>query len=85
MDDEQLRTDLAEAIGKGTAAICIQSALMGMLVAKQVISPEDAATIAGLAQRALEQLTELSPEGRYMADSALRGFARTWTKNVKRN
>jgi len=43
MDEEQIRIDIAEAIGKATAAICLQGAFVGALIVKEIISAEDAA------------------------------------------
>jgi hypothetical protein len=81
MDEEQIRIDIAEAIGKATAAICLQGAFVGALIAKEIISAEDAATVTGIANEGLG----LSPAVREMAEAAIRGFAKSWTKRITRN
>ena len=84
MDEEQIRIDIAEAIGKATAAICLQGAFVGALMAKGVISAEDAATVTGVANEGLKAMQGLSPAVREMAEAAIRGFAISWTKRITR-
>ena len=85
MDQEGLEIDIADALGKSAAAICIQSALFGALVTKGILKIEDAALISGTASQGLAVFSGLSPEGRLMAEAAIRGFATTWTSRVTRN
>jgi len=85
MDEEEIKTEFAEAIGKATAAICLQSAFVGALIAKKLISAEDAATISGVANQGLAAMEGLSPEAREIAGSAILGFAKSWTKRITRN
>ncbi len=84
MDEEVLRGDVAEALGKATALICLQAALVATLVTKNILSIEDAASLTGIASDTLSALEGLSEDARVLAESALRGFAQSWTKRVTR-
>ena len=85
MDEEAIRLDIAEAIGKATAAICLQSAFVGVLIAKGVITVADAATVSGVAGEALSTMEGVPPDARELAEAAIRGFASSCTKRVTRN
>lgn len=85
MDEDAMRLDLAEGIGKATAAICIQSALVGSLISKGVLTVEDAATLTGAASERLSRMEGLPEDARVIAEAALRGIATTWTKLVTKN
>jgi len=85
MDEEGIRLDIAEALGKINALLMIQNALIARLFTKRILSEEDAATIAGVAGEALSDMEGLSEEARELAQSALRGYAKTSTKRVTKN
>ena len=85
MDEEDIRLDIAEALGKANAFLAIQMVLIGMLVGKSVLSADDAATISGVANEVLRQMEGLSEEVRGLAQSAVRGYAKTWTTHVTKN
>jgi hypothetical protein len=42
VDEEGLKIDIAEAIGKATAAICIEGALVAVLVTKGILTNGEA-------------------------------------------
>ena len=84
MDEEELRVDIADALGKATAVICIQVALLATLVNKKVLT-KDEGTLTALANQSLEVMPGVSDDVKMMAESTLRGFAKTWTKHVTRN
>jgi hypothetical protein len=77
--------DSAEAIGKATASVCVQTALVRLLLRRGLLTPEDVATLAGEAETALGLMGGLSEESIVLAQSALRGFAQSWTKPVTKN
>jgi hypothetical protein len=85
MDEEELRVDIADALGKATAVICIQVALLATLVNKKVLTKDEAATLTALANQSLEVIPGVSDDVKMIAESTLRGFAKTWTKHVTRN
>ena len=82
MDEEGLRLDIADAIGKATAAICLQTAIVATLVTRRVITHEDAADLSGIANDALAEIDGLPDDARLLAGSCLRGCALAWTKYV---
>jgi hypothetical protein len=49
MDEEGLRLDIAEALGKATAIICIQTALVTTLQVKGVLTADDVGSLSGVA------------------------------------
>jgi hypothetical protein len=85
MDQQQLRADLAEALGKATAMICIQTALVATLKAKGILADSDVASLSGLANDALTALPDVPDDARVVAHAALRGLAKAWTRRVTRN
>jgi len=82
MDEEELRLDIAEGIGKATAALSIQAALVAILVTNHKLSREDVATLAGTASASLDQTQGLPEDAKTFAESALRGFAKSWSTLV---
>jgi hypothetical protein len=85
VDEEGLEIDIAEAIGKATAAICLEGALVAVLVTKGILTNGEAAELTGLADVALTELEGIPDDVRLLAASALRGFAGSWTKHVTKN
>jgi hypothetical protein len=84
MDEEGIQIDIAEAIGEATAAISLQSALVAMLVMKEVLTPDDAATLTGTARAGLS-IMPISDGAKILAEAALSGFAKTYTKFLTKN
>jgi hypothetical protein len=85
MDEEQLRLDIAEALGKANTIICIQTALVSSLNRKAVLTNGEVATLSAVANETLSAMSGLPDDVRELAESVLRGFAKTWTKRVTRN
>jgi hypothetical protein len=85
MDEEGLRIDIAEALGKATAAICLQAAIVAMFVNKRLMTIEDAAELTGLASLTLQEMSDLPDDAKLLAESALRGFAASYTKRIRQN
>ena len=85
MDQEEIEIGVAEAIGKATAVVCVHTALIRLMFRRNLISNEDVATLSGEAELALRTMDGLSAGATEMAQAALRGFARAWTKAVTKN
>jgi hypothetical protein len=85
MDKDELRLDVAEALGKATALICLQTALVAALKAKGVLTDSELATLSGVANETLVAMEGVPDDARELAQSALRGFASSWLKRVTRN
>jgi hypothetical protein len=85
IDEEKLEADMAEAIGKATASLCLNAAMVAALVAGNAISREDVATLAAAATAALQATPELSPGAKMIGEAALRGLSSSWIKLVPRN
>jgi hypothetical protein len=85
MDKDELRLDVAEALGKATALICLQTALVAALKAKGVLTDSEVATLSGVANETLVAMEGVPDDARELAQSALRGFALSWSKRVTRN
>jgi hypothetical protein len=79
MDQEGLRLDIAEALGKANAIICIQTALVTSLKMKGLLTDGEVATLSGVANETLSAMSGLPDDVRELAESVLRGFAKTWT------
>jgi hypothetical protein len=77
--------DIAEARGGAAANACIMAALVATFLTKGLLTKEDAATLTGVAQTALDNMKELPEDARELGNAALRGFAKSWTKLVTRN
>jgi hypothetical protein len=54
MDEEGMLIDIADARGQGVANSCIIAALVATLVTKELLTNEEAATLTGTAQTALD-------------------------------
>jgi hypothetical protein len=85
MDEEGMLIDLAEARGTATAVVCIQSAIVAMLVQENRLTVAQAVEVSGLADTLLTSLTSLPPDVREMARRALSGFASGYTKLLPRH
>jgi len=85
MNDELYRLYIVEALGKADACICIQSALVAMLINNKLMTMADAATLSGLASETLKEMQGVRADARVMAESAIRGFAKSCTKRLTRN
>jgi hypothetical protein len=85
MDDGQSRLGISEAVGKATASLCIQAALIATLTQKNMLTADEVATLGGIASVTLSQLTGVHPDVRTVAESILRGFSQSWVKPVTRN
>jgi hypothetical protein len=83
MNDEDARIDIAEAIGKASAAVCLQSALVETLRRKGILSDEEIATLTGLASISLRNM-ELSEDAAELAEASLRGVAKTYAKPLSK-
>jgi hypothetical protein len=82
IDEEKLEIDIAEAIGKASASTALILGLMAVLKDKGLITHEDGALITALASAELKAFAGLTPESVEMAESAIRGAARAWTKRL---
>ena len=85
MDEIDLEIALSEAIGKADAMICLFSALTVTLVARNVLTKEDMATLPGDAAGMLDALGPMSAETKQKADSVLKGLSASWSTVVTRN
>jgi predicted transcriptional regulator len=85
MSNDELRVDLAEAIGKASASLCLNAAIVAALVARGALSREDAATLAAHATEALRATAGLSDDAKEIGETCLRGYSRSWTRLVARN
>jgi len=85
MDQDEIELGIAEAIGKSTAAMCIQTAMVRLLLRTAVISAEDVATLGGEAEMALTSTAGLSEEAMELAMAALRGCTKKWTEAITKN
>jgi hypothetical protein len=61
MDKDELRLDVAEALGKATALICLQTALVAALKAKGVLTDSEVATLSGVANETLVAMEGVRP------------------------
>jgi hypothetical protein len=84
-DVEGMQIDIAEAIGKATASIAIQGALVATLIRKDVITLGEAAEINAIALEGLEKVFRLGPMPDEMAKSAIRGFAASLAQHLTRH
>jgi hypothetical protein len=85
MDEEKMSVDIAEALGKSNAVICLQSALIAMLVNKRVMTMADAAELTGVANEILKQMEDISDDARVIAEASLRGLSRSYVRRIKTN
>ena len=85
MDKDELRLDVGEALGKATPLICLQTALVAALKAKGVLTDSEVATLSGVANETLVAMEGMPDDAMELAQSALRGFALSWSKRVTRN
>jgi hypothetical protein len=85
MVDDELRLGISEAVGKATASLCVQAALIATLSQKNLLTADEVATLAGIASATLSQLTGVHPDVRTVAEGVLRGFSQSWVKPVTRN
>ena len=85
MDQEEFDLGIAEAIGKATAIVSTQAALIRLMLRKNLLTNEDVATLAGEAEMVLRSMEGLSAEASELAQRAVRGFASSWTKAVTKN
>jgi hypothetical protein len=74
-DFEEMLIDIAEARGKATAAVSLQSAMAATLIRKGVLTLEEAADISAMSMTSLETIFRLPPDADEMAKSVLRGWA----------
>jgi hypothetical protein len=81
----EMKIDIAEAIGKATAAICIETGLIRLLLDKGMITKDEVSNLAAEAQLALNGMVGLSEEALELAMAALRGCTQSWTKGMTRN
>ena len=82
--DDDIRIDVAEALGSSKAYLATLGALIAVLVNKGALNDSDAATISGEAKLRLDAI-KMSDDARTMADAALKGLTTGWTKNITRN
>jgi hypothetical protein len=85
MDEEGMLIDIADARGQGIANSCIMAALVATFVTKGLLTNDEAATLTGAAQTALDAKKDLPADTRELANAAVRGFAQSWTKLVTRH
>jgi hypothetical protein len=65
---------LAEALGKASAALAVQTVMTATLIARGILSADDAAT-GTAAALAFVRAQELPADALEMAEAAIRGFA----------
>jgi hypothetical protein len=82
MDEEEVRDGLAEGIGRAVANDCLIIALVMTLVRRGHLTRDDAATLPGLANTALDTIEELDEDVRTMAHAHLRGLSSSFVKLV---
>jgi hypothetical protein len=80
-----LRTVRLPPNGDSLALICLQTALVAALKAKGVLTDSEVATLSGVANETLVAMEGVPDDARELAQSALRGFALSWSKRVTRN
>ena len=85
MNAGDMENSIVVTDGKATALICVQGALVRMLLRKGVLKNEDVATLSGEATMVLAEMPGLSADVQAIATSCLRGFAQSWTKAVTTN
>ena len=85
MDEESLKLDAAEAIGKATATVCAQAALVRLLIHRGILKVGDLADVLADASITLEALPGLSPEAMQLARHSLKGYTAAWTKPLTRH
>ena len=51
MADDELRLGISEAVGKATASLCVQAALIATLSQKNLLTADEVATLAGIVTR----------------------------------
>lgn len=81
LDVEGMQIDIAEAIGKATAATALQGAMVAVLVSKGLMTLADAADITATATAGLA-IFRLPADAEEMAKAAIRGFAASVAQNV---
>lgn len=82
IDEEKLGIDIAEAIGKASASIAMTLSLMALLKEKGLITEGDGATSIALAQSQIDAMKGLPADAAIMAESAIRGATKAWTKRL---
>jgi hypothetical protein len=85
MDEEKLKADIAEAIGKASASLCLHASLVATLVKSGALTKPDAATLAAVASTSLRATFDLSNDAKMIGESALRGCSASWTGLVTKN
>lgn len=83
--DEETKMDIAEALGKANALLCLQDALIETLRDKGVLTDAEILTLAALANAVLDEMPGVSADALEMAKAVVRGSASSWTKNVAKN
>jgi hypothetical protein len=85
MDEEKIRLDIDEALGKVNAHTCLLAAVVGTLVTKGLLTKGDAASLTGIASETLSGMEGVTDYARALGESALRGFAEAWTEHITKN
>jgi hypothetical protein len=85
MDEEGILIDIADVRGRAEALTCIMAAMVASFVNKGLLAKDEAATLTSAAKTLLDNVKDFPDDARLLADSALRGFARSWTKLVTIN
>jgi hypothetical protein len=85
MGEEESQIDVAEANGKATATFCLLGALIIMLAKKGVITADEAAELTGQASAGLKAMPELPEDVQFLADSCLRGLAKSLTRTLAKH
>lgn len=82
MDKEIRDIDVFQAAGTAAATLALQTGLTAALIDKKLLTPEDIATLTGLADAALLQVSTLAPEARAIAEILLKGAAKSMTAKL---
>jgi hypothetical protein len=85
MDKEQKDLDVFQAAGVAAATLALQTGLIAALLDKNLLTREDIASITGVADAALSQVSTLEPEARAIAEILLRGAAKSMTAKLTKN
>jgi hypothetical protein len=86
MTEEEIMDEIDVAAGYDLAALSLQAAIAARLALRGLFSPQDLVTIAEIAEQMAGDGEITASEGAVLiAQSAIRGLARTWQKPDKQN
>ena len=85
MDEEGMLIDIADVRGVATAAICVQVAIVAMLVRESRLTIAQAAELTGVADTLLASWPNLPPDALALGRHALAGFAASLLREITRH